>query len=362
MPASKLKLVFGKDTSTSQILHISEASSGKACNCVCPQCGSALVAKKGKIKQHHFSHDGRKDCGIENESALHLFAKNLFLREKVLKTPRLTINYKGHTKKISDKIVKFDSVSLEERFGKFRIDAIGRKNTHPLMVEFFYTHDVEDEKIKYLTSKNASVLEVDISNAPLGKNINTIASYILYSAPRFWLHNSKISEFIGNIDEEIKKINIDESIKLANNIKQKIRIGFTNENVESLTQKIYGRMYGYKYFKRICTEKGYDKLFNKNIHSDYFFKVDYEHWQASLIYNMIILKGLGWKLHQEQVYRFLSQYIHRDFLVYISNTTLDIICKEHPDFLPPITIFEQYLRHLEDNGEIIQTDGYISLT
>ncbi|WP_033069820.1 competence protein CoiA family protein [Thalassospira australica] len=362
MATTELKLVFGKAPSNSQIMHISEVPSGKGCNCICPQCGSALLAKKGKIRQHHFSHDGRKDCGIENESVLHLFAKNIFFRKKVIKTPKLAINYKGHTKNISEKIVNFDSVALEVNFGKFRIDAIGRKDTNPLMVEFFYTHAVEDEKRQYLTSKNVSTLEIDISNAPLGSNINTITSYILHAAPRAWIHNSKIPEFIRKIDDEFEKKNLEESIKNANDIKLKIHIGFTKENTETLTRRVYGKFYGFNYFQRVCIEKGYSKLFNKNIHSDYFFKVGYEHWQSSLIYNMIILNGFGCKIHKEKVYRFLSQYICRDFLVHISDTALDIIREEYSRFQPPIIILNKYLEFLEENGTITQEDDYITLT
>lgn len=50
-----MKLPFGiyKDT----FIHISEVNSGKT-KVLCPYCNQSLIAKKGRIKRHHFAHDG----------------------------------------------------------------------------------------------------------------------------------------------------------------------------------------------------------------------------------------------------------------------------------------------------------------
>ncbi len=49
-------LKFGVNT-LGELITIREVSSGKT-NLVCPFCNSQLIAKKGKIKQHHFAHSG----------------------------------------------------------------------------------------------------------------------------------------------------------------------------------------------------------------------------------------------------------------------------------------------------------------
>lgn len=38
--------------------------SGLACECVCPQCGEKLVAKKGDGLAAHFAHYQAQDCGL----------------------------------------------------------------------------------------------------------------------------------------------------------------------------------------------------------------------------------------------------------------------------------------------------------
>lgn len=49
-------LRYGVDLNN-KLIEIKNIASGKT-NLICPYCGRALVAKKGKIKEHHFAHDG----------------------------------------------------------------------------------------------------------------------------------------------------------------------------------------------------------------------------------------------------------------------------------------------------------------
>jgi len=48
-------LPFGKYKD--ELIHISEVQSGRT-DLTCPNCGQPLIAKKGKLKEHHFAHDG----------------------------------------------------------------------------------------------------------------------------------------------------------------------------------------------------------------------------------------------------------------------------------------------------------------
>lgn len=55
-------LLYGQ-RSDGELLHISEAARGEACNCFCPHCQMPLAAKKGNVKIHHFAHLG-KTCAF----------------------------------------------------------------------------------------------------------------------------------------------------------------------------------------------------------------------------------------------------------------------------------------------------------
>ncbi len=62
-----MKLPFGKYQN--DLIHISEVQSGRT-DLTCPNCGQSLIAKKGKLKEHHFAHDGAS-CSFT-------FSKELF--------------------------------------------------------------------------------------------------------------------------------------------------------------------------------------------------------------------------------------------------------------------------------------------
>lgn len=48
-------LKYGVDAKTRSLVEISQVGSGKTA-LYCPYCGKGLIAKKGKVKQHHFAH------------------------------------------------------------------------------------------------------------------------------------------------------------------------------------------------------------------------------------------------------------------------------------------------------------------
>jgi len=62
-----MKLPFG--IYQGKYIHISEVNSGKT-TVLCPYCQQQLMAKKGRIKRHHFAHDGK---GCTQHFAAHFF-------------------------------------------------------------------------------------------------------------------------------------------------------------------------------------------------------------------------------------------------------------------------------------------------
>src|SRR5579871_3017758 len=57
------------------LVHISEVSSGRRFDCLCPACRTSLIARKGTKLAHHFAHDAGSNCSVE--SAIHALAKRL---------------------------------------------------------------------------------------------------------------------------------------------------------------------------------------------------------------------------------------------------------------------------------------------
>lgn len=56
-------------------VHISEVESGLKCECICPACGEALIARKGKKVIHHFAHKSTEECEYGYQTSLHLVAR-----------------------------------------------------------------------------------------------------------------------------------------------------------------------------------------------------------------------------------------------------------------------------------------------
>ncbi|PSB27562.1 competence protein CoiA family protein [Chlorogloea sp. CCALA 695] len=60
MGNNRIWLNYGVDVDN-KLVSIEEVDSGKS-NLICLYCASALIAKKGKVKEHHFAHDGETWC------------------------------------------------------------------------------------------------------------------------------------------------------------------------------------------------------------------------------------------------------------------------------------------------------------
>lgn len=61
MGSNRIWLNYGVDADN-KLISIEDVGSGKS-NLICPYCGRALIAKKGRIKEHHFAHSG-ETCNL----------------------------------------------------------------------------------------------------------------------------------------------------------------------------------------------------------------------------------------------------------------------------------------------------------
>ncbi len=86
-----------------KLVEVEDFASGKT-NLICPYCGKALFAKKGKVKEHHFAHSG-ETCNLiikrqpRDIPRLPLYdAFNIFLTGKELEQlKKLWHRHKSHT-------------------------------------------------------------------------------------------------------------------------------------------------------------------------------------------------------------------------------------------------------------------------
>ncbi|MDE4914496.1 hypothetical protein PQI07_27920 [Methylobacterium sp. 092160098-2] len=190
-------LVLGERDDGS-IVHISEVPSGRACLCVCPGCAAPLVARKGRVNDHHFAHAGSADgspCRTGPETALHKFAKEILGRRLHLALPALALEEDGDRWiRYGGGVHAFDAAILERRLGDIVPDVIVRRGDRDLLVEFAVTHTCEPAKIERIRDLDVAAVEIDLSKVPRDAGRAELEAAILGSAPRVWLHNPLLAE------------------------------------------------------------------------------------------------------------------------------------------------------------------------
>lgn len=172
----------GYGVKNGRLIHVSEASRGLACGCVCVACGQALVAKKGHQRRHHFSHAADVDCQGAAETALHLLSKELFgelshiilppyyfVKERKLKAGTVVKHQqliaKGGT-------VSIKGVRIESRETGFIPDVVLDCGTKNLIVEIAVTHKVDRDKMRHIRRREWPAIEIrlDFSDALLPRD------------------------------------------------------------------------------------------------------------------------------------------------------------------------------------------------
>lgn len=208
MGSTEIKLPFGLNKNNT-IIHVVDVERGKKCNCVCPFCRIPLIAAKGSKKQHHFKHATGNECEHGLESAIHLAAKKIIKEKNKITLPpyNLTvfkIDAKGQKLYKTDPIVQditvienFDSIDEEVELYGMKADLLAIKGKNKLIIEIFYRHKVEVQKIEKIKNVNVSAIEIDLSKLTLEdiKNWETFWLSINNSENIKWLHNAKASDY-----------------------------------------------------------------------------------------------------------------------------------------------------------------------
>lgn len=140
------------------LIHITDAVRGLACNCTCFECGEIVLARKGEIKEHHFAHASNKDsCAIQPESVLHKYAKQVIIESMGVllpEIPNLDIEATWWT---------FDKIIPEFHLGLIRPDLACYIDEEPIFIEIAVTHFIDEDKLKIIKSMNVKIVEIDLS-------------------------------------------------------------------------------------------------------------------------------------------------------------------------------------------------------
>ncbi|HFS5637857.1 TPA: competence protein CoiA family protein [Legionella bozemanae] len=217
MKPLKIKLPFGLNENNI-IVHIANVESGKSCNCICPSCSSPLIAAKGTKNQHHFKHTTTIECEGGLESAIHMAAKQIIKERKQIMLPEYTINktildskekmhFESKTLVEKGRSISFDSVQEEQAINEMRADILAIANNQKLMIEIFYRHKVDDQKMEKIKAANISTIEIDLSDLTPDNVRDWETFWRCINDPNRaqWLYNTRASSESVELEKQLRK-------------------------------------------------------------------------------------------------------------------------------------------------------------
>ncbi len=190
------KLPYG--LKNGKLIPIKKALQGLNCNCVCPECGSRLIARKGDNYIHHFAHYKESNCKGGLETALHLVAKDIIEKEKQLVLPPLktSIGKKVIVLTKSCKVA-FEQISVEVCIANIKPDLIAELKGKRILIEIAVTHFVDEVKREKIKELGFSAIEINLSKLKDGFTHDELRKQVIYSTEnKSWIYNKREAELI----------------------------------------------------------------------------------------------------------------------------------------------------------------------
>lgn len=198
------------------LIHIKNVDKKLKEKYICVNCNGELIAKKGKVKAHHFSHKSEGNCSFE--SYLHKLAKLKFYEKYRKSIENNNPFYIDYTKeftcnscikiknirtqcKLENKIQKFDLtkrfdlIELEKGTNGFIADVLLKSSSknEELLIEFAVTHKCEKEKI----DSGLRIIEIQLQNENQLEFIDN--NHIKFSDEKISYFNFSPKHVVANI-------------------------------------------------------------------------------------------------------------------------------------------------------------------
>lgn len=369
-----IRIAYGKHNESGEILHISAASRGLACACVCVGCGAPLVARKGPQLGPHFAHYRVAPCANAPETALHAWAKAVIARD-------LRVMLPGHSERIDGRgvdllrraIHHFDSADVEISLAAIRPDVIAVRTGQRLAIEIKVTHGCSPEKIAYFKEQDVSAVEIDLSKLPRDAGPEAVADAVINTAPRVWLHNRKLEEkraqAIAKIDA--RRANTapryplpysggpwgDTEDSAGYNIAQKAEASLRVLERVNSDHDPHGH--------RACLKSlNLEALLSGDVYGAGAFKVLPKVWQAALVWDFL-LNGEGRRGRHSEftdrdcINKLMSRnMVQKDMCEFIHPAVEEIAGSQKHPFVPPYRTMRSFMLHLERHGAIAKPEDY----
>lgn len=189
------ELRYGR-TAAGDLAAIDDVRRGAACDCVCPACGGALIARKGDVLIAHFAHagGGRDGCGMGRETNAHIWAKQTLERELHIRLPDVSAAIGDRSRLVKKgRDFAFVKAALETRLDAMTPDVVlTAPDGRSLIVEVRVTHASDAEKVSRIRDHGVSAIEVDLYPWRHCEDEDEVREALLSRADRHWLFNPAI--------------------------------------------------------------------------------------------------------------------------------------------------------------------------
>lgn len=328
------------------LAHITEVENGLKCDCLCADCHQPVEAHQGDVNTWYFKHHNKTNCNPSPESDLHRFAKEVLSEKLYLYLPEGTAKFGSKsTTLFKGGLCKFVEAKIEKAIGNVTPDLILTKpNGKQLHVEIYVRHRCDEEKIAKLRTRNLDTIEINLSHIQWDDDRSTWIEPIIRTAPRVWLHNTKVAEYEYRANLELQE----KTAIIVKALKSSLKIAKVPD--ASLLSD-----------RAIIKKLRRDRLVGHEIMGDYCFSVDPEFWQSRLIKRYF----LGSTAKQQEKFttkdalNTIQDYIVAGLSGFIEKDVSAKLRSELADFKPPFKVVEEYLSWLKKERYYLnRVDGF----
>lgn len=145
---------------TNKIVHVDSVPNGKRCECICKNCGDALVAKNnGRVVRHHFSHTTKEESRDCQMTQLHIGMQQHFLSISKFTFPQNSLSLDDTDIFVPEFSTDISKSTLEYKIGKYWADVYLETGVGDVAIEVWVTHECEEEKRQYYIDHQIDSIE-----------------------------------------------------------------------------------------------------------------------------------------------------------------------------------------------------------
>lgn len=222
---------FAYSTKLKKLVDVSEVLGGRSCECFCPSCNMKLLARKGEINEHHFSHFDKatNDCSYSYWVSVKDMAKQIFEAFRYIKVELNSIS-SSHLAPYSPQSNMIELFKIEKVQESDYIATTSIGNIRIYLSTPEHTKFSQIEKADNFT--NILVLDIDLSQYQNSKK----------SALEIFIKNDiKCKTFLlpGHRLRGQKESYIDEDDDLDEELSKAIPIKVKQSDEDEILQKLY---------------------------------------------------------------------------------------------------------------------------